>query len=63
MFDSVISTPFTLLAVAFIYLVALITLKTGVGSMIPEPSSDRYASIDGLRGLLAIFVLCHHSLY
>jgi len=63
MSDFVISTPFTLLAVAFIYFVALITLKTGVGSMIPEPNSDRYASIDGLRGLLAIFVLCHHSLY
>jgi len=47
MSDTVISTPFTLLAVAFIYLVALITLQTGVGSMIPEPNSDRYASIDG----------------
>jgi peptidoglycan/LPS O-acetylase OafA/YrhL len=32
--------------------------------MIPEQSSnDRYASLDGLRGLLALLALGQHSLY
>ena len=63
MFEQVTSTPLTLLGVAAVYLVAITTVKTKVGSMVPVPSSDRFASLDGLRGLLAIFVLCHHSLY
>jgi peptidoglycan/LPS O-acetylase OafA/YrhL len=63
MLDQVTSTPFTLLAVAAVYLVAIATMNTKVGSMIPIPNSERFASLDGLRGLLAIFVLCHHSLY
>jgi hypothetical protein len=34
-----------------------------VGSIVPEPKSDRFARLDGLRGFLALFVLSHHSLY
>jgi peptidoglycan/LPS O-acetylase OafA/YrhL len=63
MLAEITSTPFTLLAVAAVYLVAIATLHTRVGSMIHIPKGDRFASLDGLRGLLAIFVLCHHSLY
>jgi peptidoglycan/LPS O-acetylase OafA/YrhL len=63
MLDQVTTTPFTLLGVAAVYLVAITTVWTRVGRMVPEPNSNRYASLDGLRGLLAIFVLCHHSLY
>lgn len=63
MLEQITSTPFTLLGVAAVYLVALATVKTKAGSMVPIPNSARFASIDGLRGVLAIFVLCHHSLY
>ena len=34
-----------------------------LGPLVPEPSGDRFASLDGLRGLLALFVLSHHSFY
>ena len=63
MLDQVTSTPWALLGVAAVYLAAVATLRFGVGSMVPEPSSDRYASLDGLRGFLALFVLSHHSFY
>lgn len=60
---SVTDTPFTLVGVAVVYLTAIATLRFGVGKIVPEPGNDRYASLDGLRGLLAILVLSHHSLY
>lgn len=64
MLNQITESPFTLLGVAAVYLVAVATLRLGLGSMIPEPSSnERYASLDGLRGLLALLVLSHHSLY
>jgi len=47
MLDQVTSTPFTLLAVAAVYLVAIATMNTKVGSMIPVPNSERFASLDG----------------
>jgi peptidoglycan/LPS O-acetylase OafA/YrhL len=63
MLDSITASPFTLVGVAAVYLAAMATLRHGVGKIVPEPGNDRYASIDGLRGLLAILVLSHHSLY
>jgi peptidoglycan/LPS O-acetylase OafA/YrhL len=62
MFDHLTATPLTLLGVVAVYFTAMITMKA-LGPLVPEPRGDRFASLDGLRGLLALFVVSHHSLY
>lgn len=58
-----IPTAWIGLAVASVYLMAAGTIKAGAGKIVPTPKGDRFATLDGLRGFLAIFVLSHHSLY
>ena len=62
MHDQLINTLWPLFGVLLVCFVAMATMA-GIGRWIPEPAGNRFKSLDGLRGFLALFVLSHHSLY
>lgn len=62
MYQYLMESHLALIGVGSVVLAAVAAMAL-LRRIVPEPSRQRYISLDGLRGFLALFVLAHHSLY